>query len=170
MRRIVVAGLLLTAACGGADGSGTTVRTVSGATSFYGVSALFGRSQGTLSGQPFSVMQITIHQVPLWCSPTDAGTPPTTFAAISLAAVKSGTAPVGTGSYTTFVADGTLRDGSIGLYYTFVDDVPGPTLDALSGRLDLSRVDDAAIEGEVDLTLEDGSRIRGEFSATRCTQ
>ena len=156
-------------ACGGTDGNGTSVRAVSGATPFNGISALFGTSQGTVSGQPFSVIQIAIHQVPLWCTPTDAGTPPKTFAALSIAAVKSGSAPVGTGSYPTLVPDGTLRDGSEGLYYTLVDDVPGPTLDAVSGRLDLSRVDDTAVEGEVDLTLEDGTRIQGQFSASQCT-
>lgn len=169
MRRTVIRGLLLgLVACGGdAD---LAVQTRSGPTSFRARSALFQQRNGSLDGQSVQLLAMALYDIPLWCSPTDAGTPPDDFVAILLEVAKLGTAPVGPGDYSIREADGQPVEGATALYYSFVQGMPGRTLDVPGGSMHLSNVTDGSVEGDVDLTLEDGTVLGGSFSATTCRQ
>ena len=168
MRRIVISGLLLALACGG--GVETDVRTRSGPTQFSGVSAQFQHHQASLEGQPVQILSLGLYEIPLWCSATDAGTPPNSVTALVLEVIRFGANPVGPGTYELSRPTGEPKEAATGVYYRVITLDPSVALDVVSGTLSVSRADSAAAEGRVDLVLEDGTRIEGEFSAIDCIQ
>ena len=171
MRHIVSGVLVLAFGLGCGTESGTTaVQSRGGPTSFTGISAQFASGGGALGNQPVTILRVAIYEKPLWCTPTDAGTAPTTFAALLVEVARWGAAPAFEGTFPITVPEPAMTDRASALYYTFENDQPDITLQGTSGRLELRRVDQAAAEGTVDVTLEDGTQLQGDFSATVCTQ
>jgi hypothetical protein len=169
VRRFVILGLVIGAvACG--QGADVAFQTRSGPTAFEARSGVFRTNTASLNDAPVQILALYLLDVPLWCSPTNAGTPPETLTGIAIEVAKFGSEAVGPGIYSIRTADGAPIEGAIALYYTVEPDGPGDTLDAAGGTLRLSTVTSVSAVGEADLTLEDGTVLSGSFSAITCRQ
>lgn len=182
MRRTVIAGLLIGAACGSATETG--VRTRSGPTSFEGKYATFLmydaivdeiganlEDGGTMLRGPIGVtaFDLDIQDAPWSCWEPDAGPPPKDVARViwSMSRLKPTAFP--TGDYAVGAAPGLDPiEWSAGIYLDWRPDCLAQQSALTGGKLSVSSLTGEEAQGWISVTLEDGTLLEGEFIARRC--
>ena len=182
MRRIVIAGLLIGAACGSA--TETDVRTRTGPTQFAGKHALFWLMDVTLSEigadladggtttagpMPASELVLSIQDVPMGCGGLDADAGQSTVATLEFDVTRIRPGAITTGDYPLSPISGSASSDRTSAAYHELRGVCVAPFGVTDGRMTLSRLTDQEAQGLLSVVLDDGTEIDGEFIAGRCT-
>jgi len=169
MRKAMLAAALFCGACGGSSGPASVNGNIGGE-SMGAQDAVSNVTTQGADSQGF----IFITNAPATCSKLQANQQPKNAKALGIGVANvtasNFSAPTGTGTFTVYPSSSVGLGNAAVVEYVATNATCQPIADieATSGTVTLTRVDNNGYAGSFDITFSDGSHVTGNFTASRC--